>query len=252
MSAAPNPAFRKFEGKCLREATIAVIMQSHMRPITLLLLTLVSPLALAQVSLTLHVPEGMKVKSAAASSWETKLATSGKIEPASRAILFEKLLPDTPYELALSLEDGTVLQGVNLDWYGMEPAKPNAAAISEEDTKAITEMVTETKTFENKKRILNLRGDGDRITALVELIRDTDFHDSGGNIIWRVELWYYKNQFGGWQKVQQQSKVLARERFKDQKAFNAKVAKIKWIPELGGLKIPKGKDRAEVTLKPIE
>jgi len=91
-----------------------------------------------------------------------------------------------------------------------------------------------------------------RLRKLVELIRDTDFHDSGGNIIWRVELWYYKNQFGGWQKVQQQSKVLARERFKDQKAFNAKVAKIKWIPELGGLKIPKGKDRAEVTLKPIE
>ncbi len=202
----------------------------------------------ASPTLVLKFPEKLTPKSAVATSWEMKLTTPGKIDSAAHTITFEKLLPDTPYEVALTMADGMILQGVNLDWYGMDPPKPNVQPMSEEDQKAVTDMVTSVMAFENKKRVMMVRGNSDRITTLVELIRDVDFHAAGGNIIWRVELWYFKNQFGGWQQVKQQNRVLRRERFKDQAAYDAVVPKVKWIPELGGFKIPKDKQMLEITL----
>jgi hypothetical protein len=158
------------------------------------------------------------------------------------------LLPETPYDLTLTLADGTVLQGVNLSWYGLDAPKAGAAPLADDDRKAIAGLLKNPKAFENKQNVRFISGDENRATVLVELIRDKDFHASGGNIIWRVELWYFENQFGGWAKIAQQSKVLRRERFKDQKAFDAATSKIKWIPQLGGIKLAKDKPTTEITL----
>jgi hypothetical protein len=202
----------------------------------------------AEIDLTLKLPPDCAPKSASANATHLKLSTPGQIDAKNHDIIFKNLLPDTPYDLALTLSDGTILQGVNLNWYGLDAPKPGAAHLDDDDRKAITDLVNDPKAFENKKAILFLNGDNTRATVLVELIRDKDFHAADGNIIWRVELWYFENQFGGWAKVVQQSKVLRRERFKDKAAFDDTVKKLKWIPELGGIKLPKDQPTTEITL----
>jgi hypothetical protein len=198
--------------------------------------------------LILKLPENKSPKSASANSTQSKPGIEGKLDQKSTTIKFEKLDPETPYDIAVTLTDGTTLQGVNLAWYGLEAPKADAAPLDDDDRKAIADLIKNPKAFENKQNILYMTGDNTRATALVELIRDKDFHASGGNIIWRVELWYFENQFGGWAKVVQQNKVLRRERFKDQAAFDAATSKIKWIPQLGGIKLPKDKPTTEITL----
>ena len=47
---------------------------------------------------------------------------------------------------------------------------------------------------------------------LLELMRTRRFHASAGAVVWRVELWYFQNQFGGWEKLPNQERVLRRER----------------------------------------
>lgn len=215
---------------------------------TILFLTLaIASFALA-ADLTVKLPENTNPKSATATCTEAKFSTEGKIDPKSQTITFEKLLPETLYGIAVILNDGTLLQGVNLNWYSLDPAKAGAAPLDDDDRKAIADLVKNPKAFENKQNILFMTGDNTRATVLVELIRDKDFHASGGNIIWRVELWYFENQFGGWAKVVQQNKVLRRERFKDQAAFEAATSKIKWIPQLGGVKLSKDKPTTSITL----
>jgi len=202
----------------------------------------------AGVDLTLKLPADCTPKSASANSSQTKLSTPGQIDAKNHDIVFKNLLPETPYDLTLTLSDGTILQGVNLNWYGLDVPKPDAAPLGDDDRKAITDLIKDPRAFENKQDVHFMTGDNTRVTVLVELIRDKDFHAGEGNIIWRMELWYFENQFGGWAKVVQQNKVLRRERFKDKAAFDAAVGKIKWVPELGGIKLSKDKTSAEITL----
>jgi hypothetical protein len=176
-----------------------------------------------------------KPKSAVAVAAGVKVQTDGQID--GRTIVFEDLLPDTPYDVRVVLADGTVLQGVDLGWYNEEPADPEAEPIGDDDRAQIKEILGVPR-FYNKCDILALRGDHNRATALVRLQRDNGFHsDAGGEIIWRIELWYFKNQYGGWEAVAQQNKVLRRERFASKAAYDADAGKIRWTPELGGLRV---------------
>ena len=47
---------------------------------------------------------------------------------------------------------------------------------------------------------------------LVELMRTKEFYSSAGKIIWRVELWYFEYNHGGWERMANQERVLRRER----------------------------------------
>ena len=47
---------------------------------------------------------------------------------------------------------------------------------------------------------------------LVELLRTREFHASAGKLVWRVELWYMQNEFGGWDRLANSERVLHRER----------------------------------------
>ena len=219
-----------------------------MRWLLLILSLFTCPITAAGLDLVVKLPDKCDAKSAVARSNQAKQTFNGLVDTKAHTITFEKLAPDVPYDLALTLNDGMVLQGVNLAWYGLDAPKPDAAPLTDDDRKAISDLVKDPKAFENKQSILFISGDGTRATVLVELIRDKEFHAAGGNIIWRIELWYFENQFGGWAKVVQQNKVLRRERFKDQAAFDAATSKIKWIPELGGIKLAKDKPITEITL----
>ena len=213
-----------------------------------LAIALIGSFAHAGQTITVNLPRGSVAASASATATELKTDLPGKIN--GTTVIFDNVLPDTPYDVRITLTDGTILQGVNLGWYIDEPPKPDAGPLNEDDREQITRFIKDVKQFTNKNEFLFLQGDHDRATALAQLIRDTAFHaDKGGEIIWRIELWYFKVQAGGWEKVQQQNKVLRRERFTSAEAFKAATEKIKWTPALGGIRV--GKDQATEVQLPV-
>ena len=174
----------------------------------------------------------MKVSSATATSAEPKVSVAGTVS--AQAVLFENLAADASYDVRLDLADGVAMQGVDLGWYDEEPARPDAGELTDDDRTAIKAIIN-VPSFYNKSEILAVRGDHSRASVLVQLVRDKDFYHGTGEVIWRVELWYFQEEYGGWEKVAQQNKILRRERFKTHDAFEAAVAKLKWAPELGGI-----------------
>lgn len=212
-----------------------------MRPWLILFSLLCAAHARGASTLTLTLPATMQVQSASAAPVKLAGPVAGKVE--GNKVTFTNLLPDTPYEVRLVLKDGTVLQGIDLAWHSVEPGKAHPAALDDDDRKQLNEIIFEVKAFENKRNLLHLVGDHDRAVALAELIRDSEFHsDTGGEIIWRIEVWYFKNQHGGWERVPQSSRVVRRERFTEKAAFE-KASKTKWIPAIGGLKVGKDQEK---------
>jgi hypothetical protein len=201
--------------------------------------------------LLVHLPAGVSIKSAKALApaiqpGQDGPATTGKI--VSSGIQFTGLTAGTPYDLRLELADGRVIHGVNMAWYTAEPPQPDAGPLNDDDRKQIDALVTGEKTFYDRSRILNLSGDHSRATALIERIRSSTMNGGvAGEVIWRVELWYFTNDFGGWSQLPQTAKVLQRERFKTTAAYHAAVDPIVWAAELGGITVnPEG--LSEITL----
>jgi hypothetical protein len=165
------------------------------------------------------------------------------------AVRFAQVPAQTRYEVVLTLADGRILRGVDLGWYA--PIRPGAATAEPLDDEARAEvrrLFDGIQAFENKRNLLALEGNHDRAVVLAELIRDTEFHSStGGEIIWRVEVWYFENQHGGWARVSQQNRVLCRERFRTAAEYEGTAGKYRWVPELGGLAVDAGQTlRVEV------
>jgi len=197
------------------------------------------------------LPVGKQVKSAVATAPLLKLDVEGKAD--GQTITFPKVLPDTAYNIRLTLSDGTVFQGVDLSWYNEEPAKKDAGDMDKDDREQIRAIVQDVPGFYNKCDFLMLQGDHDRAVALLRLVRDKGFvNDKGGEVIWRIELWYFKNQLGGWEAVQQQNKVLHRERFPSTAARNAVEGPLRWVPQLGGLTVSKNEPARTVTIEKLE
>ena len=138
-------------------------------------------------------------------------------------------------------------------WYNEEPAKKDAGDMDKDDREQIRAIVQDVPGFYNKRDFLLLQGDHDRAVALLRLVRDNGFvNDKGGEVIWRIELWYFKNQLGGWEAVPQQNKVLRRERFARAAARDAVEKSLHWIPRLGGLHVSKNEPVRTVTLNKLE
>jgi hypothetical protein len=143
------------------------------------------------------------------------------------------LLPGRAYDLIVwtTAADGTATrwEGACMDYH--RPIKPSTAATAE-DRKSIETLVSDVPQFYDRVRPLRIAADHQHATVLVELIRTRDFHsDAGGEVIYRVELWYFENLFGGWAKDANTEKVLARVRGKP-----ADLPKNwQFVPEMGGL-----------------
>lgn len=176
-----------------------------------------------------------------------KLETGGNVQ--GQEVLFTNLLPDTPYDLTIRLKDGTILQGVDMSWYNEEASKSPDKPLTEEDRKQIDSLAKDIKSFYDRTDYLHLIGDHDRAVALVQLVRDSDFHAGKGNIIWRIEVWFLKNQYGGWEKTLQQNKVLRRERYDNLAAFKEATGKLRFVPEFGGIRLT-GADQPRVITLP--
>ncbi len=118
--------------------------------------------------------------------------------------------------------------------------RANPKAFTDEDRQAITELITKVKQFENFVRPLFIRGHGDKATGLVEKARIQDettgkFHSERGNeAIWRIELWYFRRWFGGWERLSNVEAVLYRKRMP-----RSDYDRMAWVfsEKLGGIEV---------------
>ncbi len=150
--------------------------------------------------------------------------------------VFTPLLADVAYDLRVELADGTIFQGVDLGWYTPQVPKADAEPLSEQDRRDMDEICT-VPSFYDQTQILMLRGTHERAVGLVQLVRERDFHAGNGQVIWRVELWYFQFQAGGWERISQAQRVLRRERLTGLQAFSQATQKLQWVQEWGGLKL---------------
>lgn len=107
--------------------------------------------------------------------------------------------------------------------------------LAQEDRAWLLDWIDRVKTFENRKRVLFLRGNDTEARALVEKIRDqpTSLPTEEPTAFWRVEIWTFRKLHGGWEKtdylVQARRQMTLRE-----------FGKLNWVfePALGGFAVP--------------
>lgn len=149
-------------------------------------------------------------------------------------------------------KDGLRLVGVDMGWYApIAPAAEKPGELSEEDRKEIQGICT-VPSFYDRCEILLLQGDADRAVALMQIVRDRDFHAGKGELIWRAELWYFEFQNGGWAKVSQQNKVLDRQRFASREQYLEYVRPIRFVPKLGRVQAGNSDARVELSAEDLK
>ena len=109
---------------------------------------------------------------------------------------------------------------------------PSTAATAEDRKVPLNPRSKIPPEFYDKVRPLFIAADHQHATVLVELIRTRDFHsDTGGEVIYRVELWYFENLFGGWAKDANTERVIAASA-----GIRRRWSRIwQFVPALGGL-----------------
>lgn len=112
---------------------------------------------------------------------------------------------------------------------GLPPER--AHKFSADDAKAITDWIAKLQDFMEIRRPLYIHGNGRRCTVLLELMRTREHYAGGGQFVWRVELWYFQNEYGGWEKVPNQERVLRRQRIAPGEW--SKIS-LEYYPELSG------------------
>ncbi|HUO09229.1 MAG TPA: hypothetical protein VM008_13060 [Phycisphaerae bacterium] len=139
------------------------------------------------------------------------------LDPATGKFSIPNLLPSHSYDLIAWTTDThgqtTRWEGVNMDYH--RPINP-ASPLTDADRSWLENFVKDMPSFYDKSRVLHMAADHQHATLLVELTRTRDFHSEkggkGGEIIYRAELWYFENLFGGWNKDKNTEKVLVRWR----------------------------------------
>ena len=166
---------------------------------------------------------------------------------------FADLPGDAAYDVRVVTTDGRTIEGIDLSWIearmvrlaaqrrkdlGLPVERPHK--FSPDDVKELLKWVEDWKDFMEIKRVLYVHGHGQRATLLVELLRTREFYSSAGSIVWRVELWYMKNEFGGWDRLANAERVLHRKRIKPQ-AWRK--IDLQYVPELSVYVGPDGKSK---------
>jgi len=77
---------------------------------------------------------------------------------------------------------------------------PVAPEMTEKDRQWLVDWVNHLRIFENKKRVLDLGGTGDRARVLVEKLRDepTTLPTQEPTAFWRIEILDFRKYYGGW------------------------------------------------------
>jgi hypothetical protein len=156
----------------------------------------------------------------------------GEFDKTTGEFTVKDLAGDTTYDVGVKLKDGRVIEGIDLSELdarllrlaamrrkalGRPPEEEHV--FDQEDANSLLKFADDLKSndFMDQGRVLYLAGHGRRATMLVELMRTREFYDQkttgqGAQVIWRIEMWYYDYEHGGWQRVPNQERVLRRER----------------------------------------
>jgi len=182
-----------------------------------------------------------------------KTYTPKRFDKATGWFAFAGLPGDAGYDVRVVTTDGRTIEGIDLSWIearmvrlaarrrkdlGLAAERPHK--FSPHDVKELLKWVEDWKDFMEIKRVLYVQGHGPRATLLVELLRTREFHSSAGSIVWRVELWYMKNEFGGWDRLANAERVLHRKRItpREWRAID-----LQYVPELSAYVGPDGKSK---------
>ena len=186
--------------------------------------------------LVVQLPASETVHVADAIERGSQVIQPGK--PDANKATFANLQSGATYDLAIEDTSGHLLCGVDLSWCDPTPADPQAEALGDDDRAAIGAIVKDIKGFANKPSVVRLVGDHDRAVELVNLVRDNGFHSNAGDeVIWRAEVWFFRWENGGWERVANQSRVLRRERFATHAEYQKEIDRVVWTPELGGVRM---------------
>ena len=149
-----------------------------------------------------------------------------RFDPKTGAFVFKDLPGDATYDVGIVTTDGARIEGIDLSWHEARmlrlaeirrkqldlPAEPKRT-FTREDVQSLLAYVRDLRGFADLRRALYVRGDGLRATMLVEVMRTRPFHARRGDeIIWRMELWYFRYRHGGWERVANVERVLERRR----------------------------------------
>jgi hypothetical protein len=108
------------------------------------------------------------------------------------------------------------------------------AVLSEKDVESIRKLVLGMTSFADRRRVLFLEGSGTEARVLVEELttRKTSLPSPVPFVVWRVEVWSYRKEFGAWDRYD--SRVVARERLPV-----TEFEQTTWVfePALGGLQV---------------
>jgi hypothetical protein len=149
-----------------------------------------------------------------------------RLDKTTGEFLFDSLPGGVAYDLVIHTTDGRRIEGIDMSMPDARLARlaearrrqlgldaPDEHQFTDKDADELLEYVKLMKDFMDLRRVLYIHGHGDKAAMLVELMRDRDFHARrGGEVIWRVELWYFEYSNGGWQRMANQDRVLQRLR----------------------------------------
>ncbi len=179
--------------------------------------------------------------------WATHRPTGRTYQPTSfdansGAFVFRNLPGAATVDVCIETTSGRVIEGIDLS-----PPDPQLLKLAQKrrkqlglpaqrehvftrrDANAVVQWVANAKDFLEQRRVLYVKGHGRRATALVELMRTREFHASGGKLVWRVELWQFVNQFGGWDRIANTEITLRRLRVSP---ADWRKVHVEWTPKL--------------------
>lgn len=202
----------------------------------------VAPPKAGTVRGTLRPPEKVTKLSLLTRLDSRKTWAPAKFDRKTGEFAFTGVPGDADYDLHVETADGRTIEGIDLAWMearmvrmgearrrqlGLTPERRQP--FTADDANSVLKWVADWKDFLELKRPLYVCGHGRRATALVELMRTRDFHAAGGAYVWRVELWYFQNEFGGWDRLANTEKMLQRRRCSPAEWGRIDVS---WLPEL--------------------
>ncbi|MFP4054173.1 MAG: hypothetical protein ACLFV7_09965 [Phycisphaerae bacterium] len=163
-------------------------------------------------------------------------------DPNSGAFAFCDLPGATRYDVCLETTDGREIEGIDLsppDQRLLKLAERRREQLdlpaerthrfTREDANELVQWVAQADDLLEDRRVLYVQGHGKRATLLVELMRTRAFHASGGAIVWRVDLWHFHHQFGGWDRLANTETTLRRLRVRPD---DWKKVHVEWTPAL--------------------
>ncbi|MGB2820436.1 MAG: hypothetical protein WBF17_05610 [Phycisphaerae bacterium] len=170
-------------------------------------------------------PAGKVARIEAVSRSTLKTYAPESFEKTTGRFRFAGLPGDADYDVRVVTTEGRTIEGIDLAWIEARMVRLAARrrkdlhlpperkhAFSMDDVNELMKWVEDWKDFMELKRVLYVQGHGQRATMLVELMRTREFHASAGAVVWRMELWYMKNEFGGWDRLANAERVLHRRR----------------------------------------